>query len=117
MQPALSICSKSKEQSRKGKFVDEKLKKLTKKLGQAIDQAINESPQVKDLTEQLRQAGYETILMVEATICFARRPPTLGGESELEMEESQEFSELVNQDDLQFLKRLKISIEEDIDNK
>jgi hypothetical protein len=93
--------------------VDEKLKKLTKKLGQAIDQAINESPNVKDLTEQLREAGYETILMVEATICFARRPTTLSGEPESEADLSQEFSELVSQDDLQFLKRLKISIDED----
>ena len=93
--------------------MDEKLKKLTKKLGQAIDQAINESPQVKDLTEQLREAGYETILMVEATICFARRPSTLGGEPESDADLSQEFSELVSQDDLQFLKRLKISIDEE----
>ena len=88
--------------------MDEKLKKLTKKLGQAIDQAINESKNVKDLTEQLREAGYETILMVEATICFARRT-TLAGDSKTET--SQELSELMSQDDLQFLKRLKISIE------
>ena len=94
--------------------MDEKLKQLTQELGQAIDQAINESTQVKDLTEQLRAAGYETILMVEATICFARRSLTLGGETKIEM--SEELANKMNRDDLQFLKSLKISVE-DLDDK
>jgi hypothetical protein len=100
--------------------VDENLKRLTKKLGQAIDEAINESPKVKDLTEQLRKEGYETLLMVEATICFARRSTTLGGETKIEIPEefleaqdSHELDELMNESDMQFLKRLKISIDED----
>ncbi len=90
--------------------MEENLKRLTQELGHAIDQAINESARVKELTEELRQAGYETILMVEATICFARRSTTLGGETKVEI--SQELSELMNQNDLMFLKSLKISMED-----
>ncbi|MBI4854616.1 MAG: hypothetical protein HY819_22685 [Acidobacteria bacterium] len=89
--------------------MDEKLKRLTQELGQAIDQAINEAPRVKELTEKLRQAGYETILMVEATICFAKRPPS--SEKGDDMTE-RDLSELMSQDDLQFLKKLKISVED-----
>jgi hypothetical protein len=97
----------------RGKFVDEKLKRLTQELGQAIDQAINEAPRVKELTEKLRQAGYETILMVEATICFAKRPTTDQDKKQEEMDAAErDLSELMNQDDLQFLKKLKISVED-----
>lgn len=93
--------------------MDEKLKRLTQELGQAIDQAINEAPRIKELTEKLRQAGYETILMVEATICFAKRPPTgtEGVTEEVDIAE-RDLSELMSQDDLQFLKKLKISVED-----
>ena len=90
--------------------MDEELKILAKKLGHAIDQAINESAQVKEMTEKLRQAGYETILVVEATICFARRSATLGG---AKLEPSNELSEMMSEDDMQFLKRLKITVDED----
>lgn len=93
--------------------MDEKLKHLTQELGRAIDQAINDAPQVKELTEKLRQAGYETILMVEATICFAKRPEakseTLFDDSDIK---EPQLEGLMNQDDLQFLKKLKISLED-----
>lgn len=93
--------------------MDEKLKRLTQELGQAIDQAINEAPRIKELTEKLRQAGYETILMVEATICFAKRPSTNSEALEDEnLIAERELSELMSQDDLQFLKKLKISVED-----
>ena len=90
--------------------MDEKLKQLTQELGQAIDQAINDAAKIKELTEQLRTAGYETILMVEATICFAKRPQ----ENEKPLDElgnPQDFSELISSDDRQFLKKLNISLE------
>ena len=92
--------------------MDEKLKQLTQELGHAIDQAINEAPRVKELTEKLRQAGYETILMVEATICFAKRPSTNPENVEQDLITERELSELMSQDDLQFLKKLKISVED-----
>lgn len=92
--------------------MDDNLKRLTQELGQAIDQAINEAPRVKELTEQLRQAGYETILMVEATICFAKRPNTATEKLQEDLTQEPELSELMNKDDLQFLKKLKISIED-----
>lgn len=97
--------------------MDEQLKKLTQELGQAIDEAINESPHVKELTEKLRQAGYETMLMVEATICFARRQQTLGG-NDAKSKEAEKLVEMMSNDDLQFLRSLKISIDNaDSENK
>ncbi|MBL8148567.1 MAG: hypothetical protein JNN15_01410 [Blastocatellia bacterium] len=100
--------------------MDEKLKKLTKELGQAIDQAINDSPEVKELTQKIKDAGYETFLMVEATICFARHEENNQKidqdlVTETDQQKAQEFSSIVSKDDLQFLKSLKISIE-DMDN-
>ncbi len=90
--------------------MDDNLKRLTQELGQAIDQAINEAPRVKELTQKLRQAGYETILMVEATICFAKRPAS--EDSQEASAQEPELSELMSKDDLQFLKKLKISVED-----
>lgn len=86
--------------------MNEKIKQLTQELGKAIDEAINESEKIKDVTAQLRDIGYEPLLMVEATICFARLPK-LGDQPK----SSQQLSEMMSREDLQFLKSLKISIE------
>lgn len=87
--------------------MDERLKRLTELLGHAIDQAINESQRVKEITERLRAAGYETILMVEANICFAR---IQSGASEADR-----LAEMMNAEDHKFLRSLKIRLEDEAD--
>lgn len=87
--------------------MDERLKELTQLLGHAIDEAINESPRVKEITERLRAAGYETILMVEANICFARIAVSNS------LSEEDRLAGMMSAEDHRFLRSLKIRLEDE----
>jgi hypothetical protein len=96
--------------------VDEHLKDLTKQLGQAIDQAINESEAVKEATSRIREAGYEAFLMIEATICLAQRDnaDVPNGDTNQETTVGQEnyaLENMMSSADVQFLKSLQITVE------
>ncbi|MCS6883875.1 MAG: hypothetical protein RMM17_09210 [Acidobacteriota bacterium] len=82
--------------------MDEKVRDLTKLLGQAIDQAIHESPMVKAAMERIRDAGYETILMVEANICLAR----------IRAEAKPELADMISAEDRNFLRSLRIRVDD-----
>jgi hypothetical protein len=96
--------------------VDDHLKDLTKQLGQAIDQAINESEAVKEATNRIREAGYEAFLMIEATICLAQRDSDDAAEEDSNSETTTEadsyaLENMMNSADVQFLKSLQITVE------
>ena len=57
--------------------VEEDIQKLVKKLGEAINDSINDSPTVNAALEELREAGPEAFLGLEATIAFKDRPEGL----------------------------------------
>ncbi|MCI0337639.1 MAG: hypothetical protein L0226_08685 [Acidobacteria bacterium] len=94
--------------------MDEYLEKLIKELGEAINNAINESGEVNDALEKLRIAGHEVLLVLEATIAFKDKPPDRG-------EESSPFKEItieerladISHEDRQFLKSLNIKFDSD----
>ncbi|MEP7273088.1 MAG: hypothetical protein ABI882_16435 [Acidobacteriota bacterium] len=54
--------------------MDEELQKLVKKLGEAINDSINDSTSVNAALEELREAGHDAFLVLEATIAFKDRP-------------------------------------------
>lgn len=54
--------------------MDEEIQKLVKKLGEAINDSINESPSVNAALDELRQAGHDAFLVLEATIAFKDKP-------------------------------------------
>jgi hypothetical protein len=54
--------------------LDEEIQKLVKKLGEAINDSINESSSVNEALEELRQAGHDAFLVLEATIAFKDKP-------------------------------------------
>ena len=54
--------------------MEEDIQKLVKKLGEAINDSINDSPTVNAALEELREAGHEAFLVLEATIAFKDRP-------------------------------------------
>jgi len=91
--------------------IDDKLKGLLKELGDAINGALSQSVEINDAIQNVRNAGYEVVLALEATIGFnkkANEEPTTPaadpapGKGKLK----------VTSQDLKFLQSLKISVED-----
>ena len=91
---------------------DDNFKRLIKELGTAINDSLSESDGIADVMGRIRAAGYDLFLVLEVTIGFNKR-----GEANLvhrqkltpEQRRNSEFR-LTNQD-AQFLRALKISVE------
>lgn len=94
--------------------LDNNFKRLIKELGNAINESLSESDRISEVMERIRSAGYDLFLILEVTIGFNKR-----GEANLvhrqkltsEQHSDSEFH-LTNQD-AQFLRALKISVEKD----
>ncbi len=58
---------------RKGHIVDEKLKVLMQELGNAINESLSDSDRIAAAIGEIRRAGYDVFLVLEATIGFNKR--------------------------------------------
>ena len=82
-----------------------------KELGDAINGALAESEKISDAIQNVRNAGYDVFLVLEATIGFNRRDKTDVTEPVAHGLKSSEMKLDVTAQDLKFLRSLKISIE------
>ena len=57
--------------------VDDRLKHLMKELGNAINDSLSESEQIADVIGNIKEAGYDVFLVLEATIGFNRREESI----------------------------------------
>jgi hypothetical protein len=87
--------------------IDDNLKGLIKELGDAINGALSQSVEINDAIQNVRNAGYEVVLALEATIGFNKKQ---GGEPASEDDEDAKLP--ITSQDLKFLQSLKISIED-----
>src|SRR4029077_19601172 len=94
--------------------MDENLKELMKELGAAINDALSESVEISEAIQNVRNAGYDVFLVLEATIGFNRRAKTeTTDDATAGVLESEEDLKLkVTSQDLKFLRSLKISVED-----
>ncbi|MBF8304989.1 MAG: hypothetical protein HW398_177 [Acidobacteria bacterium] len=53
--------------------LDDNLKQLMKELGMAINESLSESEPISDAIANIRGAGYDVFLVLEATIGFNKR--------------------------------------------
>jgi hypothetical protein len=82
--------------------------RLMKNLGDSINETVAESPKISECIQDIKDAGYEIFLVIEAKIGFSPKD-----KSEPETSQSEEPVRLrITQDDAKFLKSLKISIDE-----
>ena len=87
---------------------DTEIKRLMKHLGESINETLSESPRINERIQEIRDAGYEVFLVIEAKIGFSRK-----GKGEGETASSAEPVRLhITPDDAKFLKSLKISVDE-----
>jgi hypothetical protein len=93
--------------------MDDNLKQLMKELGAAINDALSESEDISEAIQNVRNAGYDVFLVLEATIGFNKRSKNESGEEVTSNGlKSGEMKLKVTAQDLKFLRSLKISIED-----
>ena len=93
--------------------LDDNLKQLMKELGAAINDALSESEDISEAIQNVRNAGYDVFLVLEATIGFNKRSKTESGEEvSASGLKSGEMKLKVTAQDLKFLRSLKISFED-----
>ena len=102
----------------KGDTLDDRLKELMQELGNAINESLSDSERIAGAIGEIKRAGYDVFLVLEATIGFNKRDheDEEAGGPEMEAEpvhhESAGKIRLTTQDH-KFLRALKISIEEE----
>jgi hypothetical protein len=99
-------------------FVDEPLKHLMQELGNAINDSLSESDRIAEAIGEIKRAGYDVFLVLEATIGFNRRDENQD-EEEPEVAETPKRAfettgkiHLTSQDH-RFLRALKIAVDEE----
>src|SRR5262245_71115 len=81
--------------------IDDKLKILIKELGDAINAALSQSPEINDAIQNVKNAGYDVVLALEATIGFNRKSTTESSPSDVETTEDGKLK--ITSQDLRFL--------------
>ncbi len=85
-----------------------------KELGQAINESLSESDRIAEVMGRIRSAGYDLFLVLEVTIGFNKRgEANLVHRQKLSTEQHRDPEFHITSQDAQFLRALKISVEED----
>ena len=92
--------------------LDDNLKQLMKELGAAINDALSDSEDISEAIQNVRNAGYDVFLVLEATIGFNKRSKTDPEGATAGGLKSGEMKLKVTAQDLKFLRSLKISVED-----
>jgi len=88
--------------------VDQKLERLMKQLGEAINDSISDSVQIADVISRIKTGGYDIFVVLEATVGFNKRESEPISTSSSRQGEP-EFH--VSPQDALFLKSLRISLD------
>jgi len=100
--------------------VEEPLKHLMQELGNAINDSLSESDRIAEAIGEIKKAGYDVFLVLEATIGFNRREEgNENEEEELEVKEEPKRNfeatgkiKFTSQDH-RFLRALKIAVDDE----
>jgi len=110
------------ERQKRGDHLEDRLRDLMQELGNAINESLSDSDRIAAAIGEIKRAGYDVFLVLEATIGFNKRT------EEDENEETEETVELEAQpettrrrvgkikltsQDQKFLRALKIAIDDD----
>ena len=87
--------------------MDDRLKQLMQELGNAINESLSESDAIAQAIGEIKAAGYDVFLVLEATIGFNKRQGDDESAEETGMREPTKIT-LTRQDE-EFLRSLKIS--------
>jgi hypothetical protein len=89
-------------------------------LGNAINDSLSESDRIAEAIGEIKRAGYDVFLVLEATIGFNRRDESADEDGELEESEAEEPKRFeatgkikLTTQDHRFLRALKIAVDEE----
>jgi hypothetical protein len=90
--------------------LNQKLRKLVQKLGEAIHESVSESEHIAGVVQDIRKQGFDVLLMLEATIGLneVEQQPVAALDSS--NAETQKGNETFTAQDLNFLKSLRIAV-------
>jgi hypothetical protein len=97
--------------------VEERLKSLMQDLGNAINESLSDSERIAEAIGEIKRAGYDVFLVLEATIGFNKRDDGEDGSEEERTDEPQEIATTgrvrFTTQDQRFLKALRIAVDEE----
>jgi hypothetical protein len=99
--------------------VDDRLKELMQELGNAINESLSDSERIAASIGEIKQAGYDVFLVLEATIGFNKRDENTDEEddsveADSEVQEFQSGNKIKwTSQDHKFLRALKIAVDEE----
>ena len=101
--------------------MDEPLKHLMQELGNAINDSLSESDRIAEAIGEIKRAGYDVFLVLEATIGFNRRDDEEEAEDEVETDVTEKPKRSFEatgkikftSQDHRFLRALKIAVDEE----
>ncbi len=97
--------------------MEERLKSLMQDLGNAINESLSDSERIAEAIGEIKRAGYDVFLVLEATIGFNKREDGEGGPEEGQTSEPQEITTTgkvrFTTQDHRFLKALRIAVDEE----
>ncbi len=89
--------------------LNQKVKNLIQKLGEAIHESVSESEDIAVVVRSIREQGFDVLLMLEATIGLNE----VEEEAAADQADTSEVAGPFTNNDLSFLKSLRISVSED----
>ena len=93
--------------------MDPQLKQLMKELGEAINESLADSEQIAEVVARIKEGGYDIFLVLEATIGVSKQGVPVSDKTSLVSTLSTNPELKVSDQDLKFLKSLRIKIEEE----
>jgi aconitase B len=93
--------------------LNQKVKNLIQKLGEAIHESVSESEDIAGVVKNIREQGFDVLLMLEATIGLNEVETEAEESTETVSGDSQDTDGPFTRNDLTFLKSLRISLTEE----
>ena len=98
--------------------MEEPLKHLMQELGNAINDSLSESDRIAEAIGEIKRAGYDVFLVLEATIGFNKRDENEEEAEESEVVEEEPIREISGKirfttQDHRFLRALKIAVDDE----
>jgi len=94
--------------------IDDNFKHLIKELGNAIKESLSDSESIAEVMGRIRAAGYDLFLVLEVTIGFDKRgEANFVHRQKIAPDHQREVEFHLTNQDAQFLRALKISVEDD----
>ena len=93
--------------------MDQQLKQMMKELGEAINESLADSEAIAEVVSRIKEGGYDIFLVLEATIGVSKPGEKTTDKTSLVTTLTSNPELKINDQDLKFLKSLRIKVEEE----